>query len=67
MSVVIVEHEDGTYRSNCPDLSISAEGASADDAMQNLKDAIIRHIREVGADKIQLNPVKCMKIKVPVG
>ncbi|MBI1910412.1 MAG: type II toxin-antitoxin system HicB family antitoxin [Deltaproteobacteria bacterium] len=66
VSVVIVEKDDGTYKSTCPDLGIDAQGASADDALSNLKDSILEHIRAVGADNLQLSSVKCMKIKIPV-
>lgn len=66
VSVVLVEKEDGSYTSTCPDLGISAAGLDADDALGNLKDAIRKKIIEVGAGKLQLSPVKCMKIKIPV-
>lgn len=66
VSVVLVEKEDGSYKSNCPDLGISSEGMDADDALDNLKAAIRKKIAEVGAGNLQLSPVKCMKIKIPV-
>lgn len=66
VSAVLVEQEDGTYKANCPELNINANGESSEEAFTNLKDAVQRHIRETGADKLQLNPVKCMKFKVAV-
>ncbi|MBI5493171.1 MAG: hypothetical protein HY893_09575 [Deltaproteobacteria bacterium] len=66
VSAILIEMEDGTYRANCPDLGIAVEAKNSDDAITDLKNAVIKQIREVGLDKIQLNPVKCMKIKVPV-
>lgn len=66
VSAILIEMEDGSYKANCPDLGINAEGNNADEALKNLKDAVIRQIRQIGADKIQLSSVKCMKIKVPV-
>ncbi len=66
VAAILIEMEDGTYKANCPDLGIAVEAKNADDAIVNLREAVIRHIREKGFDKIQLNPVKCMKIKVPV-
>ncbi|MBI5587678.1 MAG: hypothetical protein HY889_04845 [Deltaproteobacteria bacterium] len=66
VSAILIEMEDGSYKSSCPDLGIDAEGGNADEAFNNLKDAVTRHIREKGADNIQLNPVKCMKFKVQI-
>lgn len=66
VSAVLVEMEDGSYRANCPDLGINAEGNNSDSAFVNLKDAVTRHIREKGAANIQLNPVKCLKFKVQI-
>ena len=66
VNAVIIEKDDGAYKSVCPDLGIEAAGSSADNALRNLKDAVIKHIIETGADKIHLSAVKCMKLKVPI-
>lgn len=66
ISAILVEMEDGSIKVHCPDLNINAQGKNADEAMRNIKDAVIRHVAQVGPDNIQLNPVKCMKIKIPV-
>lgn len=66
VNAVIIEREDGVYRAYCPDLGIDAQGKSADDALANLKDAVIRHVRGKGASGIRLSAVKCLKIKIPV-
>lgn len=66
VSAVVVELEDGSYRANCPDLGIDATGNNADEAFANLKAAVTRHIREKGSDHIELNSVKCMKLKVEI-
>lgn len=59
VSAVLVELDKGGYRANCPE-----PGLDADDALDNLREAIARHIRAVGPDNLRLAPVKCMKIKV---
>lgn len=66
VSAVLVEQEDGSYKANCPELNIQSQGDSADDALQNLKDAVLSHVREVGSANIQLNAVKCLKFKIPL-
>ncbi len=66
VNAVIIEKGDGSYRSICPDLGIESVGSNADNALRNLKDAVIKHITETGADKIHLSAVKCMKLKVPI-
>lgn len=64
VSAIIIEEGKG-YRAECPDLGLSAKGASVDEALKNLKDAAASHVREKGSS-IQLNSVKCLKFKVPV-
>ncbi|MBI5642225.1 MAG: hypothetical protein HY954_01975 [Deltaproteobacteria bacterium] len=66
VSAILVEMEDGTYKASCPEVGIEVRGTDSEDTIRDLKDAVIRRIREIGADKIQLNPVKCMKFKVPI-
>lgn len=66
VSAILIEMEDGSYRAECPDLGIRSQGKNSDDAIRSLKDAIKDHIKKIGADKVQLSAVKCMKIKVPV-
>ena len=66
VSAVLIEKEDGTYRATCPELGINAEGESSEEAFNNLKDAVQRHVRGKGADKLNLSPVKCLKFKVAV-
>lgn len=66
VSVILVEMEDGSYRATCPDLDMEEKGGGGDEAVDNLKSAIAKYIKEKGFENIQLNPVKCMKIKVPV-
>lgn len=65
VNAVLVEMEDGSYKANCPDIGINAEGPNADEALQNLKGAVIQHIKDKGLDNVQLSAVKCMKIKIP--
>lgn len=67
VNAVIIEKDDGSYRAICPDLGIESQGNNADNALRNLKDAVIKHISDTGTDKIHLSAVKCMKLKVPVG
>lgn len=64
ISAVLVEMEDGSFKATCPDLGINAEGDNSDSAFANLKNAVVKHIREKGAENIRLKPVKCMKFKV---
>lgn len=66
VNAVIIEKDDGSYRSVCPDLGIESTGSNADNALRNLKDAVIKHITETGADKMRLSIVKCLKLKVSV-
>lgn len=67
VSAVLVEQDGGGYRANCPELGLDAAGLDADDALDNLREAIARHIRAVGPDNLRLASVKCMKIKVHAG
>ncbi|MBI5562825.1 MAG: hypothetical protein HY894_08270 [Deltaproteobacteria bacterium] len=66
VSAVLVEQEDGSYRANCPDLDVAVSGRNPDDALGNLKDAVAAKIRTVGADKVRMNAVKCLKVRVTV-
>ena len=65
VSAVLLEREDGTYRANCPEFDINTEGESSEEAFENLKAAVKKHIRESGAG-LQMSQVKCLKFKVPV-
>ena len=65
VSAVLIEREDGTYRANCPEFDINTEGESSEEAFENLKAAVKKHIRESGAG-LQMSQVKCLKFKVPV-
>lgn len=66
ISAIVIEMDDGSYSSICPDIGIEAKGVSADDALANLKDAVVGHIRKLGTGSVNLRAVKCMKIKVSV-
>lgn len=66
VSAILIEQDDGSYKAVCPEVGINSGGPNADDALRNLKDAVIKHIREIGFDKVQLSSVKCLKFKVPV-
>ncbi len=65
VSAVLIEKEDGTYRANCPEFDINTEGESSEEAFDNLKAAVTRHVRGAGAG-LQMSQVKCLKFKVPV-
>lgn len=67
VSTIIVEQPDGSYRADCPDLGLSATGKNSDAALGSLKEAITRHVEGKSRADIQLNAVKCMKLKIPVG
>ncbi|MBI5970190.1 MAG: hypothetical protein HY884_03445 [Deltaproteobacteria bacterium] len=67
ISVIAVELPDGTYRADCPDLGLSATGKNQDSALDGLKEAISKYVEGKGRAEIQLNAVKCMKIKIQVG
>jgi len=67
VSAIITEQPDGSYRADCPDLGVSSTGKNADAALSNLKEAISKYVEGKGRAEIQLNAVKCMKLKIPVG
>ncbi len=66
VSAIVTELPDGSYRADCPDLGLSATGKNQDSALGSLKEAISRHVEGKGRAEIQLNAVKCMKLKIPV-
>lgn len=65
VTAVLVEQDDGSYRANCPELGVDAEGESSDEAFDNLKAGVDRLVREAGGE-VELAPVKCLKFKVSV-
>lgn len=65
VTAVLIEQEDGTYKANCPELAVFAEGENSEEAFENLKADVAKKVREAGA-AIELSPVKCLKFKVSV-
>ncbi len=68
VNTVLVEQDDGAYKALCPDIGIEARGKNADEAVRAMKEAVIKHIKDIGgASNLRLNAVKCMKLKIQVG
>ncbi len=65
VTAVLVEQEDGTYKANCPELGVLAEGESSEEAFENLRAEVVKKVRESGGS-VELAPVKCLKFKVSV-
>lgn len=65
VTAVLVEQNDGTYKANCPELGMNAEGESSEEAFENLKAEVQRKVRGQGG-VVDLAPVKCLKFKVAV-
>lgn len=66
VSVIVVEEEDGTFKSSCPDLGLDSSGPTSAEAMKNLSEEIKKHAREAGPGNVKLKPVRCQKVRIKV-
>jgi predicted RNase H-like HicB family nuclease len=58
VSAELIPQEEGGFTVYCPELDIYTQGETEQECLDNLKEAALLHIEEVGVEQIKIKPVQ---------